>query len=186
MNTDEKEKLIDGLCCFMLEKLESLGCSREEYTFTFFSEIEEIEDSLHLFKDSNSLSEEDMITLLRYCYTHELLTQRYISSQYSAIELTRKGYAHAMSVIKGRNYQAPITSNNISINTLTANNVQVGNNNTQNTTQLETYMMKEIEKINATKEEKQEAKSLLQSFADNNILSGILSNLASSGILNIL
>lgn len=91
------------------------------------------------------------------------------------IYLTEEGLARAVSAVK-RQYYKPqeIAPTNVFNGNIQAENLQIGNNNTQNIENIKDIIIKEINKSNATKEEKNNAMNAVTNFFNNPVVSNTL------------
>lgn len=181
-----KEETIDKLLCFMKNALEENGCRINEMSFNFalsYTEkyfnseptvIPEGED-LTQFKKLYSISDEDFQKAINCCITHNLIKYRGIGERnFEGVFLTDKGFTRADCVEKEKNFK-PAHSEYVFNAPVNANNLQIGNNNNQNIENAISQIINEIDNMNAPKEQKTEAKSLLKRFLDSPIISKIVS-----------
>lgn len=180
-----KEDAIDKLVCFMKDELEKDGHKIEHVHFDFsfsYKEkyfnhadkiIEEGED-LTQFKSIYPISDDDFKIAINSCLTNNLVKEFGGNSrEYSMIQLTERGLARANCVEKERNF-TPMSSFVINGN-VSANNLQIGNNNNQNVENAISQILGEIDKMNVSENQKQEAKGLLYKFMEHPIISNIIS-----------
>ena len=185
---EQKENFADDLLVYMQSELEKEGKSIKAKDFDFhltyiqkyFNAPEEtVAEGLDLtrFKNIVSINDEMFQIVMNYCFAHQYVKQMCLGKQkYDSVLLTDSGFARATSVV-GAKYKKPVTDTltNIHIGSINGDNVQVGNNNTQNIESTFQYLIDEINKADATEVEKKNALNKLKEFAYNPIVSNILS-----------
>lgn len=92
------------------------------------------------------------------------------TQKFEEVQLTENGFARETSVVRGK-YKKSVTDNTQNIRIGSIN----GDNNTQNIENTFQYLIDEINKADATEEEKKNALNKLKEFAYNPIVSEILS-----------
>lgn len=190
MELSRKEELTDALLLYMKNTLESAGRTIKNYMFYFsLSETEQywgdkpdkiIPEGQHLqdFKQNVDITDDEFEVVINSCFAQEYIERRTIGGGYSHLSLTRNGFARANSVEKAKHYVKPNNSEFNITGTINATNVQIGNNNTQNIENVINNLIDEINKIDATPEQKAEAKNLLAKFLEHPIISGMISGSA--------
>lgn len=185
---EQKENFADELLVYMQSELEKEGKSIKAKDFDFHltyiqkyfnAPNETVAEGLDLtkFKNIVSINDETFQIVMNYCFTHQYVKQMYAGTQkFESVLLTDSGFARATSVV-GAKYKKPVTDTltNIHIGSINGDNVQVGNNNTQNIESTFQYLIDEINKADATEVEKKNALNKLKEFAYNPIVSNILS-----------
>ncbi|WP_158679707.1 hypothetical protein [Pseudoalteromonas sp. T1lg21] len=79
-------------------------------------------------------------------------------------------------------HQSSPASQTFNIGNLSGSNVQVGNNNTQNFINIIKELESKIDKLEATTQEKEEAKGLLWQLMDNKLVNTVVGTLASNAL----
>ena len=195
LTPEQKENFADELLVYMQNELEKDGQSIKTkdfdfhltYTQKYFNAPDEIFTEgvdLTKFKNITPITDEMFQVVMNYCFTHQYIKQMYMGTQkFEEIQLTESGFARATSVVRGR-YKKSVTDNtqNIHIGSINGDNIQVGNNNTQNIENTFLYLIDEINKADATEEEKKNALNKLKEFAYNPIVSKILS----TGVIEVI
>lgn len=189
LSPEEKENLADELLTFMKNELENCGRQITTTPFDFqFSytqqyigapdEVIQEGKALSAFKENVPIDDSTFSSVMNYCFTNQYVKRLYIGTrQFDNVCLTEKGFARATSVVKAR-YKKPATDNaaKVHIGVLNADNLQIGDNNVQNITSTFQYLIDEINKSNATEEEKKNALSKLQELIYNPLICNILSS----------
>ncbi len=182
-----KEEMIDKFVCFMKDELEKDGYKISQahfnfalsYTEKYYNHPDElIEEGADLtkFKNICKVSDEEFKTIINSCLTNDLVKEFGGNERdYSIIQLTEKGLARANCVEKGKDFK-PMANYVINGN-INASNLQIGNNNNQNIENAISQILGEIDKMDASEEQKKEAKGLLQKFVEHPIISGIMSGI---------
>lgn len=195
LTPEQKENFTDELLVYMQNELEKEGMSFKTgifdfhlaYTESYFNSPDKtFSEGVNLteFKNLTSINDEMFQEVMNYCFTHQLVKKMYVGKQkFDNVLLTESGFARATSVVRGK-YKKSVTDNtqNIHIGSINGNNVQIGNNNTQNIENTFQYLIDEIKKSDATEEEKKNALNKLKEFAYNPIVSNILS----TGVIEML
>ncbi len=182
-----KEEMIDKFVCFMKDELEKDGYKISQdhfnfalsYTEKYYNHPDElIEEGADLtkFKNICKVSDEEFKTIINSCLTNDLVKEFGGNERdYSIIQLTEKGLARANCVEKGKDFK-PMANYVINGN-INASNLQIGNNNNQNIENAISQILGEIDKMDASEEQKKEAKGLLRKFVEHPIISGIMSGI---------
>lgn len=188
LTPEQKENFADELLVYMQHELEKEGKSIKTGFFDFhlgyterylnapdktYSEGTDLTE----FKNITSIDDEIFQVVMNYCFTHQYVKKMCLGKQkYDNVFLSESGFARATSVV-GSKYKKTVTNSmqNIQIGSINGDNVQVGNNNTQNIENTFQYLIDEINKADATEEEKKNALSKLKEFVYNPIVSNILS-----------
>lgn len=182
-----KEEMIDKFVCFMKDELEKDGYKISQahfnfalsYTEKYYNHPDElIEEGADLtkFKNICKVSDEEFKTIINSCLTNDLVKEFGGNERdYSIIQLTEKGLTRANCVEKGKDFK-PMANYVINGN-INASNLQIGNNNNQNIENAISQILGEIDKMDASEEQKKEAKGLLQKFVEHPIISGIMSGI---------
>ncbi len=179
--------MIDKFVCFMKDELEKDGYKISQahfnfalsYTEKYYNHPDElIEEGADLtkFKNICKVSDEEFKTIINSCLTNDLVKEFGGNERdYSIIQLTEKGLARANCVEKGKDFK-PMANYVINGN-INASNLQIGNNNNQNIENAISQILGEIDKMDASEEQKKEAKGLLRKFVEHPIISGIMSGI---------
>lgn len=180
-----KEEIIDKFVCFMKNELEKDGYKINQahfnfalsYTERYFNHHDERTQEgadLTKFKNICKISDDEFKTVINSCLTNNLVKEFGGNEHdYSIIYLTEKGLARANCVEKEKDFK-PMANYVINGN-INAGNLQIGNNNNQNIENAISKILGEIDKLDASEEQKKEAKGLLQKFVEHPIISGIIS-----------
>lgn len=93
-----------------------------------------------------------------------------------SIQLTEAGFGRATSVSRSK-YKPGITDGmaDVKIGTINATNLQIGNNNIQNITNVFQQLIDDINNADCTEQEKKTALTQLKTFINNPIVSNIIS-----------
>lgn len=196
MDLKNKEKLIDELLVFMKNAIENEGLTIKLASFNFRLPHTEkylgntpdydVPEGEHLtsFKKLTNIQNEEFDIVFKCCLTHEFIDKMYCGDEYTDIQLTNKGMARANSVEKATIHEAKTNNSNsyTFTGTINAGNLQIGDNNTQNIEKIINNLKNEIEKTNATNEEKNNAKNLIDKFFSNPIISAVISGATSATI----
>lgn len=182
-----KEEMIDKFVCFMKDELEKDGYKISQahfnfalsYTAKYYNHPDKlIKEGADLtkFKNICKISDEEFKTIINSCLTNDLVKEFGGNERdYGVIQLTEKGLARANCVEKGKDFK-PMANYVINGN-INAGNLQIGNNNNQNIENAISQILGEIDKMDASEEQKKEAKGLLQKFVEHPIISGIISGI---------
>ncbi len=196
LDLKKREKLIDELLVFMKNEIEQQGATIKNFTFNFmfFCSKEDCDDlpdkqilegeHLTKYKMVSHVNNKEFDIIFKCCITHEYIDRMFRGREYSEIRLTNKGMARANSVEKSTIYESKQDNSNSYTFTgpINAENIQIGNNNTQNIEKIINNLKKEVEKIDATDEEKNQAKDIINKFFSNPIVSAVISGATGAGI----
>src|SRR5574344_1335584 len=181
LSPQKKDELIDELLIFMKNEAENYGDNISGIHFDFHLEFvqkyfgdhtdETIPEGNDLaeFKKVIKITDEEFKIVMNCCQTHKYVKKACIGrNNFDYLMLTDSGLARANSAEKAKYYKPEETiqdnSSQIVINgPVNATNFQAGNNNTQNITDAISYFVEEINKADATEDEK---KTVLQKFDD--------------------
>ena len=157
MDRQEKEQWIDKLLIFMNDKIEEKGIARDRVVFNFRK------DGVHYarFNHKYTISYDDILTIINTSISRGLCLY---SEKTLAISDT--GCSRALKIsLEKEIRETPKPS--IHIDTVNTNgNTQIGNHNTQNIEILFNELIEKIDDADAPEEQKEEAKSRLNSFLE--------------------
>ena len=174
IDTDSK---IDDLLMFMNEKIEDEGCSIGSFFFNF--------NEGGKYFNNLGWTNDELIRILNVCKSRKLLEKKTMGRDNSDLVLTRQGQGRAISIVNGRK-KISTDNQQMSIGNITVNGpAQVGNGNVQNIESLFYNLVEQIDKSNATEEEKKEAKGLLRSFLEHPLTSAVVGG-ATGGLIGFL
>jgi len=191
LTPQQKDEYLNQLLLFMKEALEQHGTSAyKNLQFHFqkgLSETDKLvgdtddcvgEDRVE-FLSGCKISDDEFDVVLNFAITHKFVEALFLGNQYGSIVITDDGMARAMSIERAT-YKPAVTDNTTSIHigSINGDNVQVGNYNTQNICNTFNYLIDEINKSDASEEEKKTALTKLKDFTSNPIVSGITSGCA--------
>ena len=160
MLTNESEEWVDKIVVDMEECLEQKGSLPEEMAFHFNES-----DCIKL-----ALTQEQLDIAINKAVSLGYVKEA-IWIKYGSYALTEEGRARARSCMLRKNNGE--TGHSVVINGDNAN-VQVGNNNIQNISNVFKFMIEQIEKSDATNEEKHGAKKSLKKFIEHPLVNTIL------------
>lgn len=181
ITASRKDELVNALLVYMKNDMENSGKTIKLSVFNFRLSKPEGND-LKLLKLVVDITDKEFDVVMKSCMTHEYIKKMCCGTDYDYIQLTNTGFARAKSVEKAKHHK-PQETQQITFNgTINAGNLQIGNNNTQNIENVINNLLNEIEKTNATDEEKKEAKNLVSSFFNNPIVSSVISTTANAAI----
>lgn len=155
----------------MKNELEAKGYKYNTCYFNFKtpSDISEYFDS--------PITDEEFISVMNYCSTHDFIQESMgMMKRFSSVQLTEAGFGRATSVSRSK-YKSGITDgmSDVKIGTINATNLQIGNNNIQNITNVFQQLIDEINNSDCTEQEKKTALTQLKTFINNPIVSNIIS-----------
>lgn len=182
----KKDAYLNQLLIYMKNKLEERGISNSKnLTFNFEptklekyfnaddKQIPAGEDRID-FLSKHQILDDELNTILNFALTHKFIATLYRG--YCNLYITDDGIDRAMSIERATYKPAVSDSTNITFNgPVTATNLQAGNYNIQNINNTFYYLIDEINKSNATDEEKKKALTMLKNFINNPLISGITS-----------
>ena len=186
MTVVEKENFINQLLIFMNNTLEENGQKIDGLSFNFLTKPFEIRrgsevqgfaegEDFAAFKAQNPISNEDFNTILNMCLTREYI-KRFRGDSNGAILLTEDGRARAISAVMQQYYTPKETSGDTvfhgPVNIHNSENVQLGSSNTQNIKIIRDNILNEIDKLSASKEEKDRAKNIVMEFFNDALVQG--------------
>jgi len=186
MTEVEKDALINKLLIFMKNDIEEDGLSINSAWFDFdfektqkyYNHEDEIipeGNALNGFKKQTNISDDDFRIIINICQTHGYVKNDYAGRNYKQVQLTDDGLARAVSVVKQQHYKPQeMGSTNVFHGPVSAEQLQIGNNNTQNIEIIRDNIIKEIEKSNASKDEKDSAMKTVMSFFGSSIITNAL------------
>lgn len=163
-----KDEQINMLLTYMKDEIESKGCTPKTCQFNF----NRGQEGFLAFKGKTELNDEEIDKLLKTCYSREYITHNCMGGG-ELYNLTTEGQGRAISVEAAKNYTKKPQQPMVNIGTIQGP-TQIGNNNTQNIEGVFEYILTEIEKSEAPKKEKEEAKGLLQKALAHPITSSII------------
>ncbi len=163
-----KDQQIDMLLTFMKDEIESKGRTIGTCEFNFNPDGK----AFLTFKENSHLSEKDIDKTLKICRSREYIKYHCMGGG-ELFRLTTEGHGRAISVEAAENYKEKPQQQSVSIGTIHGP-TQIGNNNTQNIEGVFEYLINEIDGSNASKEQKKEAKSLLQKALVHPVTSAII------------
>jgi hypothetical protein len=144
------QKLAKDLLIWMLNQLEEEGNTIGNRYFEFGQNGEDRMQFCQLY----SWDKEKMEKTLKYCCTHQYIGTIYLGSKFDHLKLTPTGFALAQST-KRINPIKKETQNIVNIlGSITGQNIQVGNQNTQNIKMMIEDFEEKIDKTEASIEEK--------------------------------
>lgn len=117
---------------------------------------------------------------MNYCLTHDFIQESMrIPQRFSNVQLTEAGFGRATSVSRSK-YKSSITDSisDIRIDNINATNLQIGNNNEQNITNVFKQLIDEINNADCTEQEKKTALTQLKNFINNSTVSNIISGVS--------
>ena len=186
---ENKDQLIDSFLCFMKLELEKRGLAIDQKGANFAFNLQGKDAAI--FRQGVNISDEDFKCLINICNANEYINNKsYLEHPYDYVWLTKNGFARAASVEKAKNYNQ--YDSTIHITEFHAHNAQIGNNNalTQNFNITIENIITEIDKSDATHDEKEKAKNCVMQFFNNPLIlaavSGGASGAASFGITKLL
>ena len=171
LSDERKEKLVNELLIYMKNELEAKGC-RYNACFFNFAMPANISDCF-----DSPITNEEFISVMNYCLTHDFIQESLgMIKRFSSVQLTEAGFGRATSVSRSK-YKPGITDGmaDVKIGTINATNLQIGNNNIQNITNVFQQLIDEINNADCTEQEKKTALTQLKTFINNPIVSNIIS-----------
>lgn len=171
MTNDEKELAIDRLLVYLNDYIEREGHVIQNVSFNLRVRTEDSSG----FLDLHCYTSDDLKIIVNICIARE-----YITGYDNDITLTEFGQGRAISVI---NVSKPSFSQDANITIGTLNNhgsAQFGNNNNQNIEIAFISLIDQIDKADATLEEKTEAKNHLMSFLSHPLVNTTLGTAANA------
>jgi len=180
MDREEKEKWIDKLLVFMNDEVDNYGHGVKAITFNFSENIE-LDEHFHLFNENNPISFENFSQVMNICISRKYVRFSAMGGgRYDWLQLTESGQGVAISSLKQDKSLSEL--GDINIGTLNSNGVaQIGNNNVLNIENMLINLVEQIEKSDATDDEKKQAKSKLKAFLEHPVTKTILG--ASVGVI---
>ena len=163
-----KDEHIDMLLCFMNDAIEEDGSVPNTIEFDFNIGKEDF----LMFKEKTKLSDDVIQQALKTSYSRGYIKHTSMSGG-EIYSLTTEGQGRAISVEMSKNYTDKPQQSSINIGAIHGP-TQIGNNNIQNIENVFEYILTEIEKSNASIQEKTEAKNLLQKTLSHPIISSII------------
>lgn len=157
---NESEEWVDKLVVDMEETLEDKGVALANAAFQF--------DELDCKKLGLSL---DQLNSAMRKATSLGLIKMFTWGKEEKCKLTEEGRARARSCMLHKNDGE--TGHFVIVNGDNAN-VQIGNDNVQNISKVFKFMIEQIDKLNATSEEKHNAKEMLKKFIEHPLVNTIL------------
>ena len=164
--TNESEEWVDKIVVDMEECLEQKGSLPNEMAFHFNES-----DCIKL-----ALTQEQLDIAINKAVSLGYVKEA-IWIKYGSYALTEEGRARARSCMLQE--KDGKTGHSIVINGDNAN-VQVGNNNIQNISNVFNYLIEQIDKSNVTTEEKRSAKETLKKFIEHPLINTILGTAGSA------
>lgn len=174
LSDEKKEKLVNELLIYMKNELEAKGY---KYNACFF-DFNMSSDISNCF--NSSITEEEFNSVINYCLTHDFIRKtRGFEKGFVKIQLTEAGFGRATSVSRSK-YKPSITDgmSDVKIGTINATNLQIGNNNIQNITNVFQQLIDEINNADYAEQEKKTALTQLKTFINNPIVSNIISGVS--------
>lgn len=159
MSKKTRDEVIDIVLTYMNEFIESNGYLLNNATFNFH--VEHKDDEAFLLE--NKLTLKEIQSAINVC-----LSRGYIRghTNYKMLRLTPEGQGRAISIEQTK-YKEPVVGSTYHIGILNNNgNAQIGNNNTQQIEQVFNSILRAIDEVDATPDEKDEVKSLLGKFLE--------------------
>lgn len=164
-----KDERIDMLLTFMKDEIESGGDVPSTVRFDF--NIDKGEDYLK-FKEKTKLNGNEIQETLKVSYSRGYIKHPYVGGG-EIYSLTTEGHGRAISFEAAKSYSEKPQQQNVTIGAIHGP-AQIGNNNTQNIEGIFEYVLTEINNSEATVEQKEEAKSLLQKALEHPITNSII------------
>lgn len=171
MERPEKEKWIDKLLVFMNDEVEKHGHGVKNVFFNF----SEGQEDFNSFGTIDPIIFSDFSEVMKSAISRKYVERRtWGSGEFGDLILTESGQGRAISSLNQDRY-ALENSGNITIGTLNSSGVaQIGNNNMLNIENMLISLVEQIEKSDATVEEKKEAKSKFKAFLEHPLTCSIL------------
>lgn len=171
MNPEKIQSNIDALLTYMNDDMESLG---ETIKTVYFGFNEGENDRVAIDKNLG-WPEEHLFKIINISHSRGLVIKNY--RDFSQIQLTEEGQSRAISVKHGKDRSYELGAN-MQISTLNVNAPsQIGNGNTQNIGNIFNQLIQDIDKSQASTEEKSEAKNGLLNFSNILLLAPFLEEL---------
>ena len=163
-----KDDSIDQLLCFMKDVIESEGRTPKTYHFDF----NHGQEHFSAFKELSGLSDEEINKLLKTCYSRGYITH-YCMGGGDLFNLTTEGHGRAISFERAKKSPQNTSGHNINIGAIYGP-AQVGDNNIQQIEAVFESIVNGIEQADASKEEKEQAKSLLRKALEHPVTSAVI------------
>ncbi len=185
MDRSEKEKWIDKLLVFMNDEVENHGLGVNAVTFNFSENIE-FDEHFHLFKEKHNISFEEFSQIMNICVSRKYVRFSAIGGdKYDWLQLTELGQGRAISSLN-QDKSGFENSGNTYIRKLTSHGAtQIGNNNIMNIENMLLNLVEQIEKSDASEEEKKEAKSKLKAFLEHPLVNTIIGVAAGAALSKV-
>lgn len=172
MNEGERENLdnlINKLLIFANDELELIG---QPINVSHFDFSKTGEDTVN-FMNKTGISYENLERALKASITRGYLDKRFGGFGFrNNLFLTEEGQGRAISVVNAS--QLNQKPSNLQIKNINYGPTQIGNYNTQNIGNAIGSLINEIDRSNATSEDKQKAKNLLKGFLSHPIINSII------------
>ena len=189
LSDEKQEELINELLVYMQKQLELHGRKPNTYWFDFhiqhtqkyFNREPEIilegKDLTNL-KQIMNITDDEFIKIINICITNDYIKEN-MGDKYANLQLTDEGFGLAKSVRRAK-YKPSITDgmSDVKIGTINATNLQIGNNNIQNITNIFHQLIDEINNADCAEQEKKTALTQLKTFINNPIVSNIISGVS--------
>lgn len=172
MTNNESEVWIDKILVYMQEFLEKEGISSLNNAIFFFDTTTCQELKLTL---------EQVHIAIKKCISRKLMEEQIFTREKHYL-LTENGQARALSCMLASK-RDDTNSNSIIVNGNNAN-IQVGNNNVQNISNVFKFLIEQIENSSTSDEEKNCAKNYLKKFIEHPLVNTILGT-AGSALANL-
>ncbi len=171
MDRSEKEKWLDKLLVFMNDEVEKYGHGVKNVFFNF----SEGQEDFNLFNAIAPIMFSDFSEVMKIAISRKYVERRtWGGGEFGDLILTESGQGRAISIIN-QNKSVIENSGNINIGTFTSNGVaQIGHNNIMNIENMLLNLIEQIEKSDATEEQKKEAKSKLKAFIEHPLVNTLL------------
>jgi len=188
---ERKEELINALLIYMKNDMEHAGHTLKiamfDFSLSYPDEIIPEGKDLANFKQIANIDDSEFDIIIKTCKTHGYLKNMYTGGGYNGIQLTEKGFSRATSTEKAQYYKPQEQISPITINgSINATHMQIGNNNTQNIETIINNLIEEVEKSDATPEDKNKATELINCFFANPIISSVISGATGAGVTSLL
>ena len=167
-----KDELINMLLKFMNDDIELNGHTTRTCEFNFNPDGE---DYLS-FKKGNDLADSEIVAAINLCRSREYVEHTCMGDG-NLLRITTDGQGRAISNEKAKKYKPEPTQQNFNIGNIHGP-TQIGNHNTQNVEGAIKYIIDEINKSDATDDQKAEAKGLLQKAIEHPVISSTIGSSA--------
>lgn len=174
MNPEKIQSDIDALLTYMNDDMESLGETIKTVCFGF----NEGENDRVAIDKNLGWPEEHLFKIINISHSRGLVIKSY--RDFSQVQLTEEGQSRAISVKHGKDRSYELGAS-MQISTLNVNAPsQIGNGNTQNISNIFNQLIQDIDKSQASTQEKSEAKKRLTTFLEHPLVISILGGVAGS------